>query len=147
MNRCKQTSKLSTRAIRSTFIILCLAFLPGRTVLAQETTGQDSGENQELEQNLEQYVGSYGPRHITFANGTLLYRRDGMPSSVSLKSLGDDSFEVIIPPGAMVQGPGGGNEIPTFVFNRSESGVVESLSLVTEDGSILATSKRAGAEL
>lgn len=125
------------------FVTLCLTFAMTGVVVAQDSTDQanDSTGNQE---SLEEYAGSYGPRKILFRDGGLMYQRDGMPTPVTLKALGDDRFEVVVPPGAQVRGPAADGPIPIFVFGRNEAGVVANLSLVNPDGTVLAASDKDG---
>jgi hypothetical protein len=141
MNRFEPYLNLRFRAMFFTFVFFSFALQPGQAVVAQETSEQGSDNNQALHE-FEQYVGTYGGRIFTLSGGTLYFENDRMPSRVSLKSLGDDSFEVIIPAGAQVRTPGGTGEIPTFLFNRDESGSIESLSLVNPDGTVVVTTER-----
>lgn len=92
--------------------------------------------------DLGQYVGAYGPRSITLENDRLFYMREGMPQSVALAPTGIDTFEVVIPPGAQVRGPGGDHVIPAFVFKRDESGKVTELVMVNPDGTVVGTAPR-----
>jgi len=142
MKRFNTPFNFCSRAFLFTCIIFSIAILPAQVVLAQESAEQETENGQTVTHDLEQYVGTYGGRTFTFSAGTLYFTNDRMPSRVSLKSLGLDSFEVIIPAGAQVRTPGGTGEIPTFLFNRDESGSVESLSLIDPDGAVLVTSKR-----
>ncbi len=104
--------------------------------LVAEVTPSESGESP-----LKEYVGQYGPRSITISKAQLHYQREGMPRSVAMKALGDDEFELVIPPGALVRGAVDG-KLPTLQFNRSPSGAIESLSIVDPDGSVRETSPR-----
>ena len=106
------------------------------------TPSSEIGTAAEIDQNgLEEYVGEYGVRKITLRNTTLEYYRDGMPSPVSLKQIGDDLFEFVIPAGARVVGAIDG-KFPTIRFNRQASGKIESFTVINPDGSEQGTSKR-----
>ncbi len=142
MIRFKTSVYLSARTILFSFVVFSFALIPAQVVIAQETSEQESANDTSTPHEFEQYVGTYGERIFTFSGGTLYFRNERMPSRVSLKPLGDDSFEVIIPPGAQVRTPAGDGEVPTFLFNRDESGNVESFSLVDSDGVVMVTSKR-----
>ena len=131
-----------SRVVHVAILAILIPLWSGQILLAQDASEKDPIENAEVEPDLEEFAGTYGPRKIIFRNGGLLYSRDGMPTPVTIKALGEDSFKVIVPAGAQVRGPGANGEIPTFKFNRGDSGSIESLSLVSTDGSILATSKR-----
>ena len=142
MNRYVSSLNLSSRAALFTFVFLSFALQPGQAVVAQEASEQGSDDSLATLLDFDQYVGTYGGRIFTLSGGTLYFENDRMPSRVSLKPLGDDSFEVIIPPGAQVRTPGGSGEIPTFHFNRDESGNIESLSLINPDGTVVVTTDR-----
>ena len=102
-----------------------------QTVAPDESTDDDLGD----------YIGSYDGREITLSGSTLSYFREGMPMPAALKNIAEDHFEVVIPPGAQVRGPVGG-QVPTFRFNRDDSGDVESMTLVNPDGTEVATFKK-----
>ena len=108
----------------------------------EQTTGPEGQVEQgflEAEApDLNDYVGSYEGRAITLMSSTLFYRNEGMPSPAALNQIGEDHFEVIIPPGARVRGTIDG-EFPTFLFTRGSSGEVETLSIVNPDESVQAT--------
>lgn len=106
--------------------------------------GQSSEVVSQVEaSDLKDYVGSYEGRNISIISKTLFYQREGMPSPAALKNIGEDHFEVVIPPGAQVRGTIDG-KFPTFQFNRDSSGGVESLSVVNPDKSVQATFKKTG---
>ncbi len=92
--------------------------------------------------SLDEFVGSYGPRHIYLENGALHYLREGMPTAVAIEAAGVDSFVVVVPPGAQVQGPGGDHVIPAFVFRRNEKGDVTALALVNPDGTVVGEAEK-----
>ena len=91
---------------------------------------------------LEVYTGEYGARTITMSGTHLQYQREGMPSSVQMKAVGIDEFELVIPAGAQVRGAGPGGALPTIRFNRDSDGAVESLSIVESNGTIRETAAR-----
>ena len=100
----------------------------------QQTVVQDDNP----ERDMKDYVGSYEGREITLAGSILSYFREGMPMPVALTEIGEDHFEINIPPGAQIRGHVDG-QIPTFRFNRDSSGNVESMSLVNPDGTVVST--------
>ncbi len=110
-------------------VLMALAFIPG-TVLAQDA--------EEEKIDLAEYQGSYEGRDVQLADGVLTYFRTGMQNSVELGYLGDDRFEIVIPPGAVVQAQGG-HSIPEFQFNRDEDGKIVSLSFYEPTGELMAT--------
>jgi len=108
----------------------------GHPELVVETPASDVAE-----EGLKDYVGQYGPRSVTLSRGRLRYQREGMPGTVPMEMIAEDEFELVIPAGAQVRGAVNG-EFPTIRFNRSQSGSVESLSIVDPDGSVRETSPR-----
>ncbi len=97
-----------------------------------------SAQNTEGIVDLKQFVGDYEGREITLSNGTLYYQRDPMPKAVQLSMVSKDVFEIVVPAGAVVQHSGANSATPQFKFNRNESNVVVSLTLVDSDGKELA---------
>jgi len=92
-------------------------------------------------QNLEDFVGRYGERTIGLSGSALTFQREGMPTAVSLKQVDSDTFEIIIPPGAIVQGHADG-EMPQLIFARNEAGKVNALRFVMKDGTEVASSPK-----
>lgn len=86
---------------------------------------------------LQAYVGSYEGRDFSIEGSVLTYFRQGMPNAIELTRIGEDHFDIVIPPGAQIQAPAG-HQIPTFKFERSENGVVTTLVILNPDGSEIA---------
>lgn len=84
------------------------------------------------------YQGSYEGRDVQMENGLLTYYREGMMNSIELGYIGEDRFEIVVPPGAVVQSRDG-HAIPTFRFDRDDDGKVVSLSLIAPSGELMAT--------
>jgi len=131
--------------------MLLLAGCGSANAVAQEQSGNSEADGSNTEQAetvaltaemLAQYAGRYGARQIAVAGLSLTFQRDGMPTAVSLKSLGDDKFQIIIPAGAVVRGPAANGPPPIILFDRAENGRVVSLSLVNGDGEVMSTSER-----
>lgn len=120
---------------------------PSESPPEAEITVRDGQIDEEVSQvngvNLEAYVGSYEGRKITLMGTTLFYRQEEMPSPAALKQIGEDHFEVVIPPGARVRGTIDG-KFPTFQFNRNAAGDIESVSIVNPDQTIQATFTKTG---
>lgn len=131
MNTLHSPSQFSfASSIWALVLILITSFLLPQTALAQEA------EN--ISKNFAEYAGSYEGRKIEFKNDILTYQQEGMPTAVQLSPTGTDTFELLIPAGAVVQG-GHNGPIPSFLFNRDEDGDVVSLSFVLPDKSIMGT--------
>lgn len=126
-------------AVRTALFVFSALLISRTPAMAQDA--QAAGGDQ-VATDLQEFVGSYGPRHVFIENGALHYQREGMPMAVAIEAAGVDSFVVVIPPGAQVQGPGGDHVIPAFVFRRDESGQVSSLSLVNPDGTVVGKAEK-----
>ena len=139
---------LTTAMVIFFFIATCSSAAPihiqdqPESAPEQRTTIDDGRNNGKVSQitssDLQEYVGSYEGRNISLISSTLFYQRKGMPSPAALKKIGEDHFEVVIPPGAQVRGTIDG-KFPTFQFNRGSSGEIESMSVVNPDKSVQAT--------
>lgn len=92
---------------------------------------------------LTDYEGSFEGREFLVENGDLTYFRAGMMDSITLAVIGEDHFDIVIPPGAVVQTQGN-HEIPTFQFNRDEDGNVVSLSILAPGGELMSEHPRTG---
>ena len=121
------TSQVRSFAICIVMLGFVSVFSRSSEVLAQE--------QQESKRDMKEYVGTYEGRTIIANNGKLSYQNQGMPSPVQLKEIADDTFEIVIPAGAIVRGATDG-KFPTIKFKRNESGAVEILEFVNPDGSV-----------
>ena len=139
MNRFSLQYPLSRAAMTlSLFLVVLAMTVP--TAVAQESA--DAVPAEAPASDLNDFVGSFGPRHITLSNDRLFFQRDGMPTSVQLELIETDTFKILIPPGAQVRTPAGSSGMPSLLFNRDEDGTVISMSLVDEEGTVLSTSER-----
>ena len=135
MKRIKTTKRYIFGSLKHLLVLTLI-------VMGYASTSQVAAQiTPEDEPNLKEYVGTYAGRNISLSDSTLVYSRDGMPMPAVLKNIGEDSFEVVIPPGARVRGAIDG-KFPTFLFDRNSEGKVMSLSIIHPDGSVMATHER-----
>lgn len=128
-----------TRSLKATFLFI-IAFT-AHVVGAQPTHPiPDYGT---ITADLTDYQGSFEGREFQVDNDVLTYYREGMTQAIQLELIAADHFEIMIPPGAVVQAADG-HAIPTFRFKRDESGAVTSLEIVQPDGSVGATHAKTG---
>ena len=126
-----------TKTTRFVALLMVLAFS------ASISHAQDSPELTEMQ--LKEYAGTYGPRTIGISGKNLTFHRDGNTVATTLKHVEADEFEIVIPPGAVVQGHGDG-PLPNLHFTRNDDGVVDGLKFIMPNGQVVAESKKAAAE-
>lgn len=127
-------SQAPKHATWTLFIAFMFAAWSGPETLAQDADQSVATESvtAPTPEELSEYVGSFEGRDFILDGSTLTYFRQGMQGAIELKLIGKDHFDIVIPPGAQVQGPAG-HQIPTFKFMRSEEGVVTSLVILNPD--------------
>ena len=124
------------------------AFLPAAALLlltmaSSAQPAHRSPDTGTIKADLTEFQGDFEGREFQVDNDVLTYYREGMAQAIQLELIGKDHFEIMIPPGAVVQ-TADGHAIPTFRFNRDDAGVVTSLEIVQPDGSVSATHPKTG---
>ncbi len=121
--------------------LFLLVAATGISSLAQSTSNESDNAATFETQNLADFVGMYGDRTVGLSGSNLTFQREGMPMAVSLEQVDTDTFEIVIPPGAVVQGHAEG-DMPQLVFARNEAGKVNMLRFVMKDGTEVASSSK-----
>ena len=135
MKRTLMVKRYNFRPLKRLLLVTLIVTGYGTSSLAAAQSGSD------CRPDLQEYIGTYAGRIISLSDSTLTYHREGMPMPTTLKELGDDTFEVVIPPGARVRGAIDG-KFPSFLFDRNSEGEVISLSIIHPDGSVMATHEK-----